>query len=320
MGSNSTKYKIEPKIWQKGYDHEFKTQVLERTRAITVYEKNEKLSLGKADLKKTAEKFNNEFNLIDKGWGYIDATRNNYSNKDECCFIDSNYFTENNIIFTCDPLLKNFNTKSYCDDVIHNICNEQLLNNTNNYKNCPIWIKSVVANNKKNLSQLISTLSNELYADHIYTQTLINSLREFSTVENNFDFIADKIINSYSEELKKTKYKCAFSPENIILTEQEQRLNKECWYKECVFSQEYLLLSENIKKRKECVLTICDINIKNLNISNNDIKIICQNKFNKNRIDLTQAAFFQDQITPFFIPTYINTVVPIFFLLFLILK
>lgn len=322
MGNNAVKYNIESKIWSKAYTHEYTTNPLERTNAISSYSKNSLLSLGKTDKEKINKRLNGEFELIEKGWGYIDAERKSYSIKKECCLTDKDFISEDGIIFTCDPIVKVLDATSYCDDVLSELCYNQLLTKDkilDTFNKCPVWIKSTVAKNKPILQYLLSVLADEDYISHEFTKTLLNSLREFATSENNFNLIADKIINSYSSVTKKKYYKCAFSPENIVLSEREQRVNKECWYKECVLAETYKLLTENIKKRKECVVTICDINIKNLDIGNNDLKIICQNKFNKNKIEIEDIPIIKDQETPFFIPTYINVLIPLFILLFLIL-
>lgn len=324
MGQGQGKYEVSTRIRQRAITHENRTTLLNRTQSLSSYERDEKLSLGKGDVNIFSKRLNDELLLTNKGSGYVDAERKRYANiidVPECCLTSLEQINKNGVIFTCDPITKDLDSSSACDSILLSNCLQSLTAGKEVNSNCNKWIKGVVKNNKSFLNDISYILSKEEIRNHPLVITFINSLREYNSSTNNYNKISDTIINSYSQQIKKNEYKCAYPSEEIIESENKEGIAKECWYKECVLSPEYKLLTENIFKRKECAFTICDINIKNIQIGNNDIQIICKNQYNRNnKFDIKDNPINQDlkMLTPFFIPDHKNITIPFLITLFIL--
>lgn len=313
MGSTNTKTQIEVKTWPQGESHEMRTNPFTRDLAFVSYQRDEKLSLGKADPKIIDSTLNDEFELTEKYGGFVDAERKKYSDRPDCCLTDNNFIFENNVLYTCHPFTKKL-TSDFCDQYFIKTC----LNENSNHPKCKTWIRSVVEQKRPMFNTLFDLASKEEYYNEELTKIFITALRDFQSPENNFNEYADAILNSYNETIKK-EYKCAFSSENI----KKQNINtpKECWYKECVLSPTFKLLTENIYKRKLCRLTICDVDIKNLNIGTNEVMIVCNNKFNNFSINIDADEPRKESEVAFFVPTFLNTLFPVLLIFsFLFLK
>lgn len=317
MGSsNSTDVKIDHYVWPEGQSHEIESNIINREKALISYEKDEKLSFGKTEPSIIRDIYNDDFLLTPKGQNYVDGERKHYAGPEKCCLIDLNYYKENNKIYTCDRSAQTFNS-DFCDDVLFKTC---ILDLQNHHK-CVAWIQSAVERNNKYVNAIMDlSFKPEFlqYRSHEYMQAFLSSLRNYASEYNNYNNMADNILNSYPEQIKYNEYKCAFSQDNINNQEKEIQTYKECWYKECVLSPVYKLKTENINKRRNCTISICDINIKDLKINNQDIQISCKNKFTNQTIDITDIALTKDKENLFFIPTFNNTVAPLLFLLFFI--
>lgn len=316
MGNSSTSLNVETKIWPKSFSHENYTNNFDRNLALVSYETNEYLSLGKIDTDVFKQQFGDEFFLKNTG-GFFDAYRKSYSNDPKCCLIQETYFIDDKYkINSCSPSVHTFNS-DLCDDVLYKTCIVEA--NVKHFK-CKPWIRSVVERQTKYFKNIKEYAQKEENRNSEITQVFMVALYDFNNDTNNYLDIIDSIINSYSEKIKKNEYNCAFPSDNILNEEKKINTPKECWYKDCVLAPVYKLKSENLYKRKQCTLTICDINIKNLNIGNNKIEIICQNKFDQ-QINLKNIAIKADKDTYFYIPTFYNNILPLLFILsFLFIK
>lgn len=312
MGGNTSSYKIESKVWKKSYFHENFTNNFDRNLALVAYQNNEYLSLGKINTDIFKQQFGDEFALLNTQ-GFYDAYRYKYSDKPDCCLIENTFFIDNNYqINSCNPKVHTFNS-NLCDKVLFDTCLTQ------SHFKCKAWIRSVVELKKnKYFDDVLNFIKKEENRKLDITEVFINALYDFATYENNYNNIIDSIINSYSDEVKKKEYKCAYPTEEIIKLEKYTQTPKECWYKECVLSPTHKLLSSNYYKRSQCHITICDINIKELKISNNKVEIICINnkKYNVDLLKNNPIKYDKEDIIR--VPTYLNTVLPLLLMLSLL--
>lgn len=326
MGNGQTSYKVEYKRWPKRETHERTTNYLGRTESLSSYKPGEKLSFGKVNEQILKRRFPDEFKLISKGWGYVDGERRSYTSNEDFCLTELKYFMQDGVLKTVNPAVKQMSSFAYCDDVYWKKCfpnwDVSSADSFDPYlfEKCQVWIKSVVSYQKFYFNRIYKLLEKESVRNHPFTITFINALREFAATNNNYDRLADEILAAYSLAVRESEYKCSFPSEIIINKEREINVPRECWYKDCAISPEHKLLTENIIKRRQCVINICDINIENLNVGNNEILITCQNKFEGMKINVDNLPFRVDQKTPFFIPTYVNSVLPILVMLFFVLK
>lgn len=312
-GKNSVQFVTH--VYPKGESHESFTNIFQREKAFVSYQEDERLSFGKCNSERLRKMFENTFTLIPKD-GYIDGARNSYSPNTECCFNKYLYSKTGDHIQICPIHTKNYNSDG-CDETMYQSCffdNKHL----NNY--CTLWIRSMaqLRISSSVFSKMLTFFSNPNNYNHKYISAFITALRDFADEKNNYNFLVDEILNNYSDEIKK-EFPCAFPSKYIIEKEKELKLNKECWYKECVLSPIHKLKTSNIQNRDLCQITICDININQLNMNTQDIKIICNNKFTKNQIDIEKNnPIIQDIDNFFFIPTFKNVLLPTFTLLFFI--
>lgn len=310
MGGNSTTLKIESKVWKKSFFHENYTNNFDRDLALVAYQKNEYLSLGKINIDLFKQQFGDEFALKSTD-GFYDAYRQSYSTNKKCCLIEETYFVDENYkINSCDPQVHTFNS-NLCDETLYETCLSQ------NHFKCKSWIRSVVELHKMPYFDNILNFIKENRNNEL-SEYFIDALYDFANDKNKYYDIVDSIINSYPKEVKNKEYTCAFPSSNIINLEKELGTPKECWYKDCVLSPTHKLLSSNYYKRSQCHITICDINVKNLNISNNKIEIICKNT-NNNKVNLLyKNPVNTDKEDIIYIPTYLNTVFPLLIILSLL--
>lgn len=319
MGGSTSYLNIESRAWKKNKSHEIYTNVYDRNLSLVSYQPDEYLSFGKFNLDFLKNNFPNEFKIEEKGWNFYDGKRINYDTSiiEPCCLGYETYKIKDGGTRSCHVDTQTFNT-NVCDHVLYDTCFVK----RDYKKKCPAWIRNVVELRKPAYFNLVKDFaSKESNRKHAYTQVFLESLRDYNNNVNNYNYMADNILNSYSNDVKFNEYKCAFPPTHILNAEQENNSTpKECWYKECVLSPAYKLKSENLYKNKLCNVQICDIKIENLNISNNEITIQCANKYNSKKIENFEEKipYKIDQEELFFVPTFINTVIP-FFIIFLFL-
>lgn len=309
MGNSTTSVlNVEHRVWEQGVTHENTTKIFNRENALTSYTLNEKLSFGKIDPDILKYLYDDNFHMISKGQNYVDGYRRKYSDPEECCTTNLSFIKKYNITLSCSNDTKTFNN-DFCDDIMYKTCTGD-----GNSK-CKAWIRAQVQRKGRHFTNLYKLALDEKLRAHEYVIAYAEALRDFATDSNNYNKMADDIINSYSDEIKYSEYKCAFPSFNIIEKEKNLKTPKECWYRDCALAPLYRLKLENIKKRELCNVTICDINIGALNISTQEIQIICKNKFNNQELDLSNTPIRQDIENFFFIPEFKNTILP-FYLIF----
>lgn len=304
-GSNST-IRIDHRVWPAGTTHETYSNIFNREDALSSYLKKERLSFGKVDPNILRDMYNDNFLIIDKGQNYYDGSRSTYSDPPECCTTDQPYIKKYNVVLSCSDSTKTFDSDK-CDDVMFNTCTTQSNNK------CTAWIRAQVERKGKYFDQLAKISADYKIRNDPYVIAFIEALRDFAADGNNYNTIADQILDSYPPEIQNSEYKCAYPSSYII--EQEKRLQtpKECWYKECALVPLYKLRLSNIRRRDMCTITICDIDIKTLNMSVQDLQIICKNKYTNKSINiLRNDPIRQDKENLFFIPEFKNTIFPLY--------
>lgn len=303
-GTNSS---IQYRVWPKGTSKETTSSIFDRRMAIPSYREDELLSLGTCNIDIFNTMFDRNFQVLDKGQNYSDAKRGKYSDNEKCCLTTPMTNEDNGVIFSCSSDTKKF-TNTFCDEILREKC---VVPDGN--VNCPVWIRASVQRNNEVTLNLFTRYAMDHFDDP-YSKAFIIALRDFAADSNNFNEVADNILSSYSDQIKNDSLKCAFPSKNIL--DNEERINTpiECWYRECVITTLDKLLTKNIIKRNECVISVCDVNISKLNISNQDILISCKNQFKKTSIDIVNNPIKKDLDTNFFIPDVRNTTIPILFL------
>lgn len=302
-------------VWTPGQTYETYLDLFNREKSLTTYTTDDKVAFGKYEPSIIENVFRNEFNLQSKGENYIDGKRVNYADPTKCCLINEKYYMENNMIYTCKRESQNYDS-NYCNNVLFDHCFNNMSNSEKSEK-CKVWLKKQVEIKSDFFDKILNIVKIENLRNHEYTQLFLTFLREFHTSENNYNQLADSILDSYSNQIKYNEYKCAFPSNNIINEETKNDIVRECWYKECAFAPIYKLKTENIYKRKLCNITICDINISQLNISNQDIYISCKNKFTQKNINIVDIALKKDIENIFFVPE-LHTFIPFFVFFFLL--
>lgn len=310
MGSSNS-VQISHKVWPKGTSHEAFTNIFNRQKAIPAYQYDEPMSLGRCDVNVFDNLYNKTIHTELKGETYKDGLRKNYSDTIKCCLIRETSYLDNGVVYSCSNDTKNYNN-NVCDFVLRDACT-----NGSSF-NCKTWLRSTVQRFDIETIKLFTEFA-KTHFDHEYSNAFLVALRDFATTNNKLDAIADEIIDSYSSEIKKEFFKCAFPISEISNKEQEVFIPKECWYKECALAPIERLKTKNINNRQQCSITLCDIDIKKLNMSTQNIQIICNNKFKEPRIDIVNNPITQDIEQIFFIPTVKNTVIPLLTLLGLII-
>jgi hypothetical protein len=307
-GSSSSTLNIDHKVWPTGITHETNTKIFNREAAMSSYLPNERLSFGKIDPEILKYLYNDKFFIIDKGQNYLDGYRTSYSDVPECCTTNNTFIKKYNVILSCSDDTKTFNN-DFCDDTMYKTCTMS----TNS--KCNSWIRSQVQRKGKYFNAIKKLAFDEKLRSNEYIISFIEALRDFATDTNGYNGIADEILDSYSDYVKNTEYKCAFPSVSIIEKEKNIQTPRECWYKDCSLAPQHKLKLESLKKREMCNITICDININSLNMSTQDIQIICKNKYNNQTIDVSKNNPLKDDMeTIFFIPEFKNTLFPIYIL------
>lgn len=302
-----TQSSIQHRVWPKGTSSESFSSIFDRRIAIPSYEEDELLSLGTCDINIFNTMFNTNFQVFSKGQSYYDAERNKYSDNEECCLTTPMTNTDSGVIFSCSSDTKRF-TNTFCDEALRKKC----INPDGNV-NCPVWIRASIQRNNTETINLFTTYAKK-YFDDPYSKAFIIALRDFATDNNGFNDIADSILNSYSDEIKSNSLKCAFPSRDILDNEEKINTAIECWYRECVITTLDKLITKNIIRRNECVISVCDINISQLNMDNQDIMITCKNQFKQSSIDIENNPIKKDMKNMFFIPDARNTTFPLLFL------
>lgn len=306
MGGTNSVIKIDHRIWPAGDSHETYSSIFNREDALNSYNRKDRLSFGKVDPNLLKQLYNDNFSIINKGQNYYDGARYKYDNEPECCTSTQPYIKKFNVIVSCSNDTKTFETDR-CDDVMYPVCT-----NERNEK-CKAWIGMQIERKGKYFNKIVEKFSNVDLRNDPYTIVVLESLRTFATENNGYDLIADQILNSYPSDIQNTEYKCAFPSSYIIKKEEDLQTPKECWYKECVLSPVHKLRLSNIRRRDMCTFTVCDIDIKQLNMSVQDLQIICKNKYTKKSINIANSdPIRKDKENIFFIPEFKNTILPIY--------
>lgn len=306
MGGSSSTLRIDHRVWPAGVTHETYSNIFNREDALSSYLKKENLSFGKVDPKILKDMYNDNFQIIDKGQNYYDGVRLSYSDPPECCTTNQPYIKKYNVILSCSESTKTFNSDK-CDDIMFQTCT------TKENEKCKAWIRAQVERKGKYFDELSRIATHYDIRDNQYVISFIESLRYFASDENNYNSLVDQILDSFPLEIQEKEYKCAYPSSYIIGQEKMLQTPKECWYKECVLSPLHKLRTSNIRERDNCTITICDIDIRKLNMSVQDLQITCKNKYTDKSINiLNNDPIRKDKENLFFIPEFKNTILPLY--------
>lgn len=309
MGNNSS-VEIDVKTWPQGTWSEKELPVTTRNKNINTYHENELISFGRTNIDFLKKKYGNDFIFTDKGQNFFDGVRNDYTDPVSCCLTNTNFtVTNDGVNISCGDYTKNFNN-DFCDITMY----EEVRKNSQNPK-CLTWIRAIVQRNSAYVKILANLFRVSEMRNSDYLICFMNALRDFATEKNGYNNLADEIILGYSDEIKKEEYKCAFSSYDILEKQKMSQTPKECFYRECVISPRHKLLYANLKQRERCTNTVCDIDIKNLQMSKQELQIICKNKFQQNRLETLEISTNKDIKDIFFVPTFQNTLLPLFLLM-----
>ncbi|BAO49416.1 poxvirus myristoylprotein [Alphaentomopoxvirus acuprea] len=229
------------------------------------------------------------YSPIFKPGGYVELSKeSDVAPDDVCCISDLRYswvdeygnlFQDANItydLFTCDPRTIQVGRSNICDNSMYKFCIQNMDPNLKN--KCNVWLRGLF-NRQLLESGLISTINNIMIPhcseniNNLNCDIWLSAIRQ-SGNEVYFN-IADNVIRA---QVDKSNLKCAFPPKYIIDAQSDLGVSRECWYRECAFTPNYLLLTENIIIKNNCHLTECNINIRNLDIvSTTEMAILCNN-------------------------------------------
>lgn len=316
----TTSLSIDSKIWKQGVSHEMSANFWSSYEGLASAEKGEYKSIG-VSIVPTNQLLEFDIEKVDN---FSNVKRKSYITKDNsyfnnCCLQEMLYTLDDNQLLTCDPDCKNY-AGNGCDAVLANACINSLSEispNTVNTDRCRAWIRSVVERKGENFNDLLTFFRKEEIRQDPLTIEFISALRYFANDTNNYNNIADNIIENYSEEVKKSEYKCAFSPDNILFQAKTiVDTPKECWYKECALSPKYKLLSSNILNQQKCQISICSINMDQIDVSNNNILITCKNEYTNQNFDIENKnpAKTDAKKKDFYIPSFLNTAIPLIYI------
>lgn len=202
----------------------------------------------------------NEFNINDK-FVYKDYVRKQFTMKDNIFCNNTDlfyYYTEDSNYKSIDSDFKsvyNNACDSYADFICMNMDNN---NKTNDGTLCNKWISLNVYLENKKINDMLNICKDKYKIGNHDCVFLINELRKYASINNNYN----ALIDDYLIEIKdKVKLSCAFPSKDILDEELRIKEPKECWYKECVFSEKWKLTSSNLKLMEDCNINICDIQI-----------------------------------------------------------
>lgn len=316
----TTSLSVDSKIWKQGVSHEMSANFWSSYKGLASAEKGEYKSLGVSIIST-----NNlsEFD-IEQVDNFSNVKRKSYITKDsayinDCCLEEMLYTLNDNQLLTCDPDCKNY-AGNGCDTILFNACinsSSEILIKPVNTDRCRVWIRSVVERESETFNDLLAYFRKEEIRQDPLTIEFISALRYFASDVNNYNNIADNIIEDYSEEVKNSEYKCAFSPNDILFQAKNiVDTPKECWYKECALSPKYKLLSSNILNQQRCQISICSINMDQIDVSNNNILITCKNEYTSQNFDIEKKnpARTVAKKKDFYIPSFPNTAIPLIYI------
>lgn len=260
---------------------EFNLKLGDMLNLMNIYNTEDTVSIGiNSDTITSSLK---EFNPVKKPNRLIELKRNDYiGDKKRCCLNDEKFYwlddkgndtnpSLSSTLYTCNPRSHSVGFDAYCDDVMI----EECIDKENYNKKCQVWIHNLILR-QNTFENVINKMYNKCISNvnNMYCKDLLETIRYYNY--QRFNEFADTILESQKD---KTDLKCAFPPKYIENEELKTLSSKECWYKECVDSELWKLLTKNIYKRNLCQLYECNINIYDLNtVDQSEIKIICKNK------------------------------------------
>lgn len=317
---------IHTRYWGVNVTQEMQISYAEILNTLYTAEIDDRIAIGQYATDPNSYMNVPEFNPIIKPGGYAELHRKSYLGPDEICCLqnirygwvdaNNNISSEANLsktLLTCDPTTIQVGYSNICDVPLYNTC---IVNKNQEYKGkCNVWLNglfkrwqvdySIIASINKEMSEHCSKNYKNDNCD-IWLSAIRNG------TNSEYYNIADNVLYAQTD---KSELTCAFPPEYIVRQSNEINTPKECWYRACAFSPNYLLLTENINNKNNCLLSECNININNLNIvSNTELSIICKNQVIY-RSSKEQSIIIQEEaeFNRFLIPNY-----TVYFILILI--
>lgn len=317
---------IHTRYWGVNVTQEMQISYADILNTLYINELNERVAIGQYATDPNSYTNVSEFKPIIKPGGYVELQRNSYRGPDSiCCLYDIRYGwvdSNNNVsleaslsksLLTCDPTTIQVGYSNICDTTLYNTC---IIDKNQEYKGkCHVWLNGLYKRSITDYS-IIASINNKMY------EHCSNSIKNdncdiwLSAIRNsnNSEYynIADNVLYA---QIDKSELTCAFPPEYITLESSRINTPRECWYRPCAFSPNYLLLTDNINNKNNCILSECNININDLNIiSTTELSIICKNEV-VYRSSKEQSNIIQDEakFNRFLIPNY-----TVYFLLILI--
>lgn len=324
MGNN---LELDTRYWGSASFQEQFIKLGNMLSTLYIYEYNQRVPIGinNSDI---LNKLVPEYGIKNKPGKMIELERKSYLAPDSlCCIYDDRYAwinndnnistpSFNNTLLTCHPSTIKVGENNICDDVLYNQC---LINkNIDILGKCEVWLDGVLKRystskdmvNKIN-NYMTSRCNNDIN-NHVYCKYWLSSIRLSGNPD--FEYIADSIITN---QFDKKEFKCAFPPE-YILKENNILEPLECWYRECVLSANWKLLTKNITVKNTCSLTDCNISIGSLNITPDiDINAKCNAAIIK-RNSLAQSTILREDAKFNEFPVLSNVFIFLLCLLFII--
>ncbi|AKS26353.1 putative myristylated membrane protein 2 [Diachasmimorpha longicaudata entomopoxvirus] len=283
MGGSHTKFERDHRVWGRNVTEE---DVLPRADHFVMasYPLEDRIRQGR-------NKHYSEFKYV-ASEHLQDAQRRMYKgNATKCCLGAYRYERDQDDIFTCDP--QSLDPQGvFCNEIMEKHCLEDDF-----ISKCFLWIPSAVDNVNSPIHTFCKdeTRRNDKRCQIYYTSMRETSMKHSAEI--------DAIFNEFSEEVKK-EYLCMFPPASVLEDQKKTVTPYECWYKPCVLSPISELSSQNISKRQQCKLTICDIHIQELKTKKSDIQIACNKVYTKTDLIGKDSATFIDKETLFSVPDF----------------
>lgn len=327
---------IQSRYWGSSYFQETYLSFSKLINTIYTMEIGERVPIGTYSNNANSYVNFKGYKPIIKPGGYTELEKNGDLGSDDfCCthdwryaWVDTNNQMSQNAnlfssLYTCDPRTIQVGTNNICDDSLYKVCINENEFDLKIKSKCYVWLKGLYTRYLTSAS-IISDINNKLRItcseniDHPLCDIWLSSIRN-SGNPIYFD-IADSVLRAQKD---KSRFKCSFPPQYIIDAQRKIATPRECWYKECVFSPNHFLLTENITLKNNCMLTECNINIGSLDIvAQTEIVLTCNNtkKVNSSKSE-SESLHKEAEDYRFLIPD--NTIfflLILIFLLFLILK
>lgn len=301
--------------------------ITEKMKMIDVFGKEDKISIGVGSREPGFFKFIDEYKVNRKIDSLIDLKREKYNgDKRYCCLNKKKHYWLNSkgektdepsvkkILYTCDPGSRAIGYDIYCDDVMFEACVEK--KDYEHREFCSVWFDNLEYRKPEMLK-----VSNRMALDckdniegTPYCKEWMESLRKMNDEELNM--VADTVLKS---QIDKSSLKCAFPPIRIKKEELKVITSKECWYKECIDTETWKLLTENIYRRNQCHMYECNVSINNiLQFSDkSEIKIICRNKISvDNNNDVKDIIVDESKYNMFLVTKYDIVIIFVLLLMF----